>query len=319
MLVRQFHEAIERRRHRIDLAGAGLLTIGCTLLILALLEGGHAWAWGSAVSIGLLALGIAMLVAFPFVERRAAEPILPLWIFTRRVLVGANAVSLLVGAVLIGLTSYVPTFAQGVLGFGALLSGFALAAMTIGWPIAAATAGRIYMRLGFRDTSVIGSAFILLGSLLLLTIGEASALWQVALYTFVVGVGLGYTSSPTLVAVQSAVDWQRRGVVTGTNLFARSLGSAVGVAVFGAIANASLARQLAEPSVAVDGRLPTTADDAALVLDPQSGATAAVRDFVRAALDTATHEVFVGVAVLAVVMAAAVLVMPRRVDKLEFE
>ncbi len=319
MLVRQFHEAIERRRHRIDFAGAGLLTVGCTLLILALLEGGHAWAWGSAVSIGLLALSAAMLVAFPFVERRAAEPILPLWIFTRRVLVGANAVSLLVGAVLIGLTSYIPTFAQGVLGFGALLSGFALAAMTVGWPIAAATAGRIYMRLGFRDTSVIGAAFIVLGSLLLLTIGETSALWQVALYTFVVGVGLGYTSSPTLVAVQSAVDWQRRGVVTGTNLFARSLGSAVGVAVFGAIANASLARQFAHPSVAVDGRLPTTADDAALALDRDSGATAAVRDFVRDALSNATHEVFIGVAVLAVVMLAAVLVMPRRVSSLEFE
>ena len=319
MLIRQFHEQVERRRHRIDYAGAGLLTVGCTLLILALLEGGHAWAWGSAVSIALLVLSVVMLVAFPFVERRAAEPILPLWLFSRRVLVGANATALLVGAVLIGLTSYVPTFSQGVLGFGALLSGFALAAMTIGWPIAAATAGRIYMRLGFRDTSVIGVAFIVLGSLLLLTIGEGSSLWQVALYTFVVGIGLGYTSSPTLVAVQSAVDWQRRGVVTGTNMFGRSVGSAVGVAVFGAIANASLARQFANPSVPVDGRLPTTADDAAMVLDHQSGAGLAVRDFVRTALSTATHEVFIGVAILAVVMLAAVLVMPRRSTMLEVE
>jgi EmrB/QacA subfamily drug resistance transporter len=318
MIVRHFHEKVERRRHRIDYAGAALLTSGCTLLILALLEGGHAWAWGSAVSITLLGLSAALLVAFPIVERRAAEPILPLWVFARRVLVGANAASLLVGAVLIGLTSYIPTFAQGVLGFGALLSGFALAAMTIGWPIAAATAGRIYMRIGFRDTSVIGVAFIVLGSLLLLTIGQDSSLWLIALYTFVVGIGLGYTASPTLVAVQSAVDWDRRGVVTGTNMFARSVGSAIGVAVFGAIANASLARQFSNPPPAAEGRLPSSADDAALALDHGAGVAPAVREFVQSALSTATHHVFIGVAVLAVLMVGAVLLMPRRPVKLEF-
>jgi EmrB/QacA subfamily drug resistance transporter len=319
MLVRQFHERVQRRRHRIDYAGAVLLTAGCTLLILALLEGGHAWAWGSGTSLGLLGVSAALLVAVPFVERRAAEPILPLWVFGRRVLVGANAASLLVGAVLIGLTSYIPTFAQGVLGFGALLSGFALAAMTIGWPIAAATAGRIYMRLGFRDTSVIGTAFILLGALLLLTIGRDSGLWQVALYTFVVGIGLGYTASPTLVAVQSAVDWDRRGVVTGTNMFARSVGSAVGVAVFGAIANATLAREFANPPAGAAGQLPKSADDAALALDHAAGVAPAVRDFVQGALSTATHHVFVGVAVLAVLMVCAVLLMPRRPAKLELD
>lgn len=319
MLVRRFHEKVERRRHRIDYAGAGLLGVGCTLLILALLQGGHSWAWGSAVSITLLVVSAAMLVAVPFVERRAAEPILPTWVFSRRILVGANAVSLLVGAILIGLTSYVPTFAQGVLGFGPLLAGFALAAMTIGWPIAAATAGRIYMRLGFRDTSLIGAAFIVLGTGLLLTVDASSSLWLIAVFTFVVGIGLGYTASPTLVAVQSVVGWDRRGVVTGTNMFGRSVGSAVGVAVFGAIANASLAHQFAASPAGVAGRLPRTADDATLVLDPHSGALPAVREFVRLALSTATHHVFVGVAVLAVVMVGAVLLMPRRAEQLRFD
>ncbi len=317
MLIRQFREQVTRRRHRIDYLGAVLLTVGASLLILALLQGGHAWAWGSGTSIGLFVVSAALLVAFPFVERRAAEPILPTWVFARRILVGANGVALLVGAVLIGLTSYIPTFAQGVLGFGAVVAGFALAAMTIGWPIAAATAGRIYMRLGFRDTSLIGVVFIVLGGLLLMTVGQDSSFWQVALYTFVVGLGLGYTASPTLVAVQSSVDWQRRGVVTGTNMFARSVGSAVGAAVFGAIANASLARQFQEAPSGVEGRLPTTADDAALVLDPNSGVAPVVREFVRSALSTATHHVFVGVAVLAALMLVAVLVMPRRVQQVE--
>jgi EmrB/QacA subfamily drug resistance transporter len=319
VLVRHLHENVERRRHRIEYLGAGLLAVGGSLLVLALLQGGHSWAWDSASSIVLLALAVAALVAFGFVEQRAAEPILPLWVFSRRVLVAANTASLLIGAILIGLTSYVPTFAQGVLGFGALLSGFALAAMTIGWPIAASTAGRIYLRVGFRTTSLVGVAFIVLGALLLLTIGGRSSLWLVAAYTFVVGVGLGYTASPTLVAVQSVVGWERRGVVTATNMFARSIGSAVGVAVFGAVANASLAHRLADPPQGVTGKLPTSADDATLVLNRHSGVSAQVADFVRAALSSATHHVFVGVAVLALVMVAAVLVMPRQVTTLDLD
>jgi hypothetical protein len=106
-------------------------------------------------------------------------------------------------------------------------------------------------------------------------------------------------------------------VVTGTNMFGRSVGSAVGVAVFGAIANASLAARFDHPPAGMSGRLPKTADDAALVLDPHSGVSGPVRDFVRAALTTATHHVFLGVAVLAVSMLVAVLLMPRRATPLE--
>ena len=319
MLTRHFHEQVKRAAHRIDYLGAGLLSVCCTLLILALLQGGQSWAWSSPVSILLLVGSVLLLVVFGLVERRAAEPILPPWVFTRRILVGANAVSFLVGAVLIGLTSYVPTFAQGVLGYGATLAGFALAAMTIGWPIAAATAGRFYMRIGFRDTSVIGGGCIVLGSALLLTVGESTSLWFIALFTFVVGLGLGYTASPTLVAVQSSVGWERRGVVTATNMFGRSVGSAVGVAVFGAIANSSLAHQFRDAPAGAKGPLPTSADDAAVVLDPHSGVEPAMREFVRGALDVATHHVFVSLAVLAVLLVVAVLVMPRQTTELQLD
>ena len=319
MLVRRFHEGVTRSRHRVDYAGAALLTVGCSLLILALLEGGRSWAWDSPLSVALLSVSAILLVAFVYAERRAAEPILPMWVFSRRVLVGANIVSLLIGAVLMGLTSYVPTFAQGVLGYGALASGFALAAMTIGWPIAAATAGRVYMRLGFRDTALIGACIIVIGTALLLLVGQDSSLIEVGAFSFIVGVGLGYTASPTLVAVQSSVGWDRRGVVTATNMFARSVGSAVGVAVFGAVANATLATRFASPPKGAGGQLPESADDASVVLDSASGATEAVKDFVRGALALATHHVFIAVAGLAVVMVAAVLLMPRRPRELTFD
>ena len=183
-----------------------------------------------------------LLVAFGYVESRAAEPVLPLWVFRERVLVGANATSLCVGVILIGLTGYVPLYAQGVLGHGAVVAGFAVAALTLGWPIAASLSGRVYLRVGFRDCALLGSAFAILGSALLLTVGEDSSVWRIAIACWVIGLGMGFTASPVLIAAQQAADWQTRGVVTGTNLFARSVGSAVGVAVFGAIANAAVTR-----------------------------------------------------------------------------
>src|SRR3954453_21392875 len=118
MLARSFHERVQRRDHELDVLGAALLTTGCSLVILGLLEGGVAWAWSSPTSRAGFALGGAALVAFVPVERRAAEPVLPLWVFSHRVLIGGNLTAVVIGVVLIGLTSYIPTYVQGVLGTG---------------------------------------------------------------------------------------------------------------------------------------------------------------------------------------------------------
>ncbi|SFW84863.1 MDR family MFS transporter [Amycolatopsis australiensis] len=317
MLHRNFAEKVERKVHKVDYTGAALLTVGCSLVILGLLEGGVAWAWGSLPSVAIFAAGAVLLVAFVLAEKRAAEPVLPLWVFTRRILVGGNLLAVVVGAVLMGLTSYLPTYAQGVLGAGALVAGFAVAALTVGWPIAASLAGKIYLRIGFRDTALIGSVFVIAGGALVAMLGATSTIWAAAAAAFVLGVGLGLTSSPTLVAVQSVVGWDRRGVVTATNLFSRSLGSAVGAAVFGAIANATLASRFASPPAEVAGKLPPSVDATSLVLDghPDNSPVAA---FVRSALAEATHYVFVGLLVVAAVSVVALLLMPRKTEQLEF-
>ena len=278
----RFTERLERRRPRIDYAGAGVLTVALTLLILGVLEGGQAWAWSSPQSIAVLAAGAVLLVLFVPIERRAADPVVPLRLLRNRLLVATNLVAACVGAVLMGLTSYVPTFVQVVLGTGPLVAGFALAALTLGWPISASQSGRVYLRLGFRTTALIGATVVAIGSALLLLLDESSSVSQVGAASFVIGLGMGFAAAPTLIAAQSAVRWQQRGVVTGTNMFFRSAGSAVGVAVFGAIVNATLGR-----SGVAGGRVAPEA------------------------LTTAVHHVFIGTAVLTVAMLAAVLLMPR--------
>src|SRR5690606_13576889 len=143
-------------------------------------------------------------------------------------------------ALLLGLTSYVPTFAQGVLGTGALVAGLTVGALTLGWPLAASQAGRVYLRLGFRNTALIGSSLAAVGAASMLLIDAQSPLWQVAASCFLIGSGMGLVATPTLIAAQTSAEWSERGVVTSANMFARSLGSAVGVAVFGAIVNARI-------------------------------------------------------------------------------
>jgi EmrB/QacA subfamily drug resistance transporter len=270
VLWRRFEERVERRRHRIDIAGSALLAAGGTLLLLALLEGGVQWTWGSPTSVVLFVAAGVLLAAFVVVEVRAAEPVLPLWVFRMRVLNVANASSLVVGVLTLGLSSYVPLFSQRVLGTGALVAGLALAAMTIGWPIAAATAGRLYLSIGFRATLLIGAT--------------------IATACFVMGVGMGYVASPSVVAAQTAVTWSSRGVATGANMFARSVGSAVGVAVFGAIVNSY-----------VSGHLGSADPDIAHV-------SAGI-------LESAIHDVFVATVVVTAVLLVVAALMPTRVTE----
>jgi EmrB/QacA subfamily drug resistance transporter len=277
----RFHERLERRRPHIDYAGAGVLTVALTLVILGLLEGGQAWAWGSPQSVAVLGGGAVLLGVFVMIERRAADPVVPLQLLRHRLLIATNLVSACVGAVLIGLSSYVPTFVQDVLGTGPLVAGFALAALTLGWPMSASQSGRVYLRMGFRFTALVGASVVVAGSALLLLLDESASVVQVGATVFVIGLGMGFAAAPTLIAAQSAAQWQQRGVVTGTNMFFRSAGSAVGVAVFGAIVNATL------------GNSAMDTDRVA----PQ-------------ALTTAVHHVFAGTVVLAVAMLAAVLLMP---------
>ncbi|MDR2321416.1 MFS transporter [Microbacterium sp. NPDC089698] len=241
MLLRHFHEQIEKRRHRIDYTGAVLLTIGLTAIIVGVLEGGNAWAWLSAPSLACFLGGAIALVVFAFVERRAAEPIIDLRLISRRLILTTTLASLAIGALLTGITSFAPAYLQGAIAVPPLLAGLAVAALTLGWPLSAANAGRLYLRHGFRFTALLGASIATVGAIGLAFIGPYPNAYALAGVAFVIGFGLGWTAAPTLIVAQASVGWGERGAVTGMNTFARSAGSAVGVAVFGAISNAVIA------------------------------------------------------------------------------
>ncbi|MGN8027412.1 MFS transporter [Microbacterium sp. 22242] len=242
MLMRHFHEDAARRRHRIDYPGAVLLTVALTGLILGVLEGGNAWAWLSVPSVICFVVGALALLAFVLVELRAAEPIVDPRLISRRLILTTTLASFAIGALLTGITSFAPAYLEGSIGVLPLLSGLAVAALTLGWPLSAANAGRLYLRHGFRFTALIGASIATVGAIGLALVGPYPNAFVLAGVAFVVGFGLGWTAAPTLIVAQASVGWGERGAVTGMNTFARSAGAAVGVAVYGAISNAIIAQ-----------------------------------------------------------------------------
>jgi EmrB/QacA subfamily drug resistance transporter len=312
-LRRRFSENVVRRQHSIDYSGAALLTTGCSLLILGLLEGGTAWAWRSATSALVLGGAAVAIGLFLRIEQRAKEPVVPLWVFRRRILVGGNLASMGVGAILIGLSSYVPTYVQNVLGKGAIEAGLAVGALTMGWPIAAGLAGRIYLRIGFRSTALIGTAIATTGLVLTALIPQDAPVGTIAGTMFLTGIGMGLSSSPTVVAIQSVVGWEHRGVVTGTNMFSRAIGSAVGAAVFGAIANTTIAHRYDHAPASLGSGLPNGVDGTEKALSHPGP----VADFVRTSVYQGSHHVFLALVVAAVLMTSAIALMPKRPAPLE--
>ncbi len=281
MIMTKFHERVERGRPSIDYRGAGLLTVGLTLVILGVLEGEQAWGWASPAGIAVLGTGIAALIAFGFVERTAAEPVLQLWVFQRRLLVTTGVMAVGIGAILLGLSAYLPVFAQEVLGTGPLVAGAALVTFMLGWPIAASQAGKVYLRYGFRTCALIGSTLVLAGAALFLLLDQDSTVLEVAVYGAVMGLGMGLTAAPALIASQSSVGWTERGVVTASSVFLRSVGSSLGIAVFGAIANATVGAGAVDP----------------------------------ARLTVAVHRIMIGLVVIAAIMLVMAALIPRSADQ----
>lgn len=319
MIVTSLHENVTHRHHRIDYGGAGLLAASAGLFIFGLLEGGVQWAWRSVQSIAVFVAAAVALVAFVWQERRAAEPMLPPWVVRQRVLVGANLASAALGLLSIGLTTFLPTYAQGVLGVGPVVAGFILAVMSITWPLASSLSGRLYLRIGFRDTALVGAVCCLTAGLIFVSLPEFVPVWMPVIGSLVMGAGNGLLATSLIVGVQSVIGWNRRGVVTGANLFTRQLGQSIGAAAYGSVANAALAGWLHHAPAGIAGELPTSVNTASTVLG-SGGRTldpAAVA-YVRQGLYLATHRVFTGLVIVAVACIVVLVLTPRHFARLRF-
>ncbi|MCZ2257175.1 MDR family MFS transporter [Sporosarcina sp. G11-34] len=234
------HEPEREKKISIDYKGAVLLTLSLSAILFWLVEGGQSFARLSFYSIVLLLFGIGLLLLFFLVERTAKDPMMPFSIWKNPVIFYANLVSFTTGIILIGVTTYLPTYVTGVMEQPAIVAGFTLTAMSIGWPIASSAAGHLLLRHGPFVVSFIGGISLVIGSVLFILMNATSGPWWAAMASFFVGVGMGLTGTSFTVTIQGSVPRKVRGAATAANMFMRNFGNTVGAAFFGAILNTKL-------------------------------------------------------------------------------
>ncbi|GLV81349.1 EmrB/QacA family drug resistance transporter [Streptomyces lavendulae subsp. lavendulae] len=302
-------------KHTIDYLGTALIASVATCLVLVASLGGTTWAWASSQIIGLAVLGAVLLVAFVLVERRAAEPVLPLKLFRIRTFTLCSVISFIVGFAMFGAMVYLPTFLQIVRGVSPTMSGVHMLPMVFGLLIASTVSGQIVSRTGrWKVFPIAGTGVTAIGLLLLHQLERTSSDWQMGASFFVFGAGLGLVMQVLVLVVQNSVGYEDLGVATSGATFFRSIGASFGVAIFGTIFTSRLGDQL---TAALAGApLPSGASVQQLEADPRAiGALPAnLRPTVLDAYSTAITDVFLYA--VPVVLVAFVISWFLKEDKL---
>lgn len=295
------------RKVSIDFAGAILLTLALSSILFWLVEGGQSFGRLSAISYLLIIVSAILFIAFIFVERKTEEPMMPFAIWKNPVILYANLVSLTTGVILIGVSSYLPTFVTGVMEERAIIAGFTLTAMSIGWPIASSVAGHLLIRYGTFKVSFAGGISLVIGSLMFVWMtGDSGPLWA-AVSSFFVGIGMGLTSTSFIVTIQGAVGREQRGAATAANMFMRNFGNTVGAAIFGAVLNATLLMSYSKEGIEAQ------VDDINLLLTEESRNMLSLERMrsLQYALDHSLQWVYIAVAMFAVISFLLILKIPR--------
>jgi EmrB/QacA subfamily drug resistance transporter len=223
-------------RHVIDYAGTALIGAAATCLVLLTSLGGTTFPWGSFPIILFGVLAAVSVVGFVAVERRAAEPVVPLHLFANRVFTSTSAIGFAVGFAMFGALAYLPQYMQVVRGTSPTLSGLRLVPLMAGLLITSIGSGQLISRWGrYKIFPVAGTALISVGLYLLSTMGATTSFWLVSLYLFVLGAGIGSSIQVLVIAVQNAIDYKDLGAGTSGATFFRSIGGSFGTSVFGAI------------------------------------------------------------------------------------
>jgi EmrB/QacA subfamily drug resistance transporter len=293
VLLAAYHEHRVVRRVQLDWLGALLLTSGSVALLVA---AQRTMPWLFAPS------SIVLLVLFVLVERRASEPVVPLEMVRERAVAIASGSAMLLGAAMSTAVVFLPLVVQGVMGRSPTDAGSALAPLLLSWPVASAITSRTITRIGFRAPVVLGSAVtaLALGTLAWATDGVTAdqSLWPMRLAMAGLGFGMGFATTALLLAVQTSVEADRRGVATALQLFSRSIGGAIGVGALGAVFSAIVSGSMSEDTVAS-------------LLDPHARGGAVVDPTIAAGLAAGLTPLFRVLAALGLANLVLVFFYPR--------
>jgi EmrB/QacA subfamily drug resistance transporter len=227
---------LRRVHHQIDYLGFLALSLAATSLILLTSLGGTTYPWRSTPIYALAATGVVLIGLFVLVERRAAEPVLPLHLFKLRTFSVTSVVGFIVGFAMFGAITYLPAFFQVVRGISPTVSGLYLLPLMAGLLTVSIASGQIISRTGkYRFFPIAGSAVMTVGMFLLSLMGTGSSTFEDSVYMLVLGMGIGGVMQVLVIIVQNGVPHSELGVATSGATFFRSIGGSFGTAIFGAI------------------------------------------------------------------------------------
>ncbi|WP_260477925.1 MDR family MFS transporter [Nonomuraea sp. WAC 01424] len=238
MLVLNLHLPRTHTKVRIDWAGAVLLSVSITAMVLITTWGGNEYAWGSWQILTLIAVAVVFLAGFIVVERRVAEPIMPLQLFRNRNFTLISGIGFLLGFAMFGAINFLPLFQQTVQGATATNSGLLLLPMMASAMVVSLFVGKAITSTGkYKIYPIVGGAGMAAGMWLLSTMDVHTASWQTGIYIAVLGLGMGFLMQTTMLIAQNSVEQKDLGVSSSATTFFRSIGGSFGVSLFGAIFN----------------------------------------------------------------------------------
>jgi EmrB/QacA subfamily drug resistance transporter len=291
-----FRARAEHVRHRIDYLGAAVLAGGLSAIVLFTSLGGTTYAWDSPEIVSMAVVGIVLLAAFPFVEWRASEPILPLELFRNRTFVVTSAVGFIVGLALFGAVTYLPLYLQVVRELSPTRSGLTLTPLMAGLLVTSILSGQLITRYGrYRPFPIVGTAVMTFALWLLSHLAVDTPTWQTVAGMVVLGLGLGLVMQVLVLAAQNAVDYRLLGVATSGSTLFRQVGGSIGVSMFGAIFANRLVTELAH-HLPPGARLPAVANPTVISHLPPAIHEPYVQAFV-----SALQPIFLAAAVISAV------------------
>ena len=295
IVVRHLHIPELSIPAKIDYAGISTMTVGVSSTLLGISMGGQS-GWLEPQVLVLLGVGLAFLIAFVLVERKAEEPIVPLHLFRNSVFTMSTAAAFFMNMSMMAVLIYVPVYAQGVLRMSATESGLILIPMNVTLFAIGIVVGNLTTRTGhYKEFAVLGGVLQVVGAVLMLRLGADSARWELILSTSVLGLGYGLAFQIYVLAVQNAVQRRDLGVATSSLQFFRNIGNTLGTAVAGTIMTTHLMSGISQRMTpALEEKVPSGGLDPNAVLNP--GALAylptELADLLRASLSDSMHAVF---------------------------
>jgi len=300
IMQRVFHEKVTPVAHTIDYAGSLLLAAGVGTLMFVLVMLGNI-APTAAIALGLVSLALLALLLWH--ELRTSEPMMPLFLYKIRLIAVANAGNFAIGAMLMGISAFLPTFVQGAMHQSAVAGGVVLGSIFFGWTAGSIGGARLMLRTSYRFTAFCGALPMIAGSVLLALLTAGSSLAQAFAGVTLMGLGIGLINSVYIVSTQAAVGWDLRGAATSSNIFLRQIGQAIGSAALGAVFN-----------IGIYARIPNAGAVLARVMDPHVRATIPPLDLARDsdAIALSLHGVYLILTALTLVEFGITLALPPK-------